>query len=57
MNTSLLLECVESLEATMENGILIGARDDFPAMGEELSVPRSYLIKADEQRIIICGGS
>ncbi len=58
METSLLMERVESLKkavAISKKNIILGDKNDFPEMGKELSVARSFIIKVSETQIIICG--
>jgi hypothetical protein len=58
MEVSLLLKREQEIAAAVENGqrcIVLATKAELPALGEALSVRRSYRMQVSPQRIVICG--
>ncbi|OGV39412.1 MAG: hypothetical protein A2020_09300 [Lentisphaerae bacterium GWF2_45_14] len=58
MDCSLMLEKKHKIKSALENietSIVLCEKKDFPELGKNLSVPRSYVLKVTEKQIIICG--
>ena len=55
MGISVLLEKSDDINSLPDNCIILRGKKDFPKLGKDLSVPRSYVLKVTDKQIIICG--